>query len=338
MMPPTAQMNQLLASLWTTQAISVITRLGVPQALAAGPKSVAELATELGAHAPTLNRVLRALVGTGVVSSGDAGYELTELGQTLRPDAPDSLAATAVMMGSDWQLAIRSGLDDSVRTGRPAAQKVWGKSLFEYLGEHPQDAAVFNAAMIERSARAHAAVAVGYDFGRFGTLVDVGGGHGYLLGAILAAHPDVQGVLFDQPEVVAGASANLERIGVLDRCRLVGGDFFEAVPPGDGYIISNVLHDWDDEEVRLILGNCAAAMRPGGTVLISEWVLPDRAESDPVSTTLDLIMLIVTENGRERTRSEFEALLAAAGLELTGAVRGSPGLPTLLEARLKPAS
>jgi DNA-binding Lrp family transcriptional regulator len=336
MMPPSAQMNQLLASVWTTQAISVITRLGVPEALAAGPKPVGELAAELGAHAPTLNRVLRALVGTGVVTAGEAGYELTELGHTLRPDVPDSLAATAVMLGSDWQLAIRSGLDDSIRTGRPASQKVWGKSLFEFLKDRPQDAAVFNAAMIERSARAHAAVAGGYDFGRFDTLVDVGGGHGYLLGAILAAHPGLRGVLFDQPDVVAGATAKLERTGVLDRCRPVGGDFFEAVPPSDGYIISNVLHDWDDEQVRLILRNCAAAMPPDGTVLISEWVLPDRAESDPVSTILDLIMLIVTENGRERTRSEFVALLAAAGLELTDVVHGHPGLPTLLEARLKP--
>jgi DNA-binding Lrp family transcriptional regulator len=329
-------MNQLLTNGWMTQAISVVAQLGVPEVLAEGPRPVAEIAAEVGAHAPTLNRVLRALTEIGVFTAQDGVYALTPLGATLRPGVPGTLASLAVMMGSHWQVAARGGLYDSVRTGRPASWTVWGTGLFGYLSEHPDDAAIFNEAMVEVSASSTAAVARGYDFDRFTTLVDVGGGHGYLIGAILAVNPNVRGVLFDQPEVVAGAGANLERLGVADRCELVGGSFFEAVPQGaDAYIISNVLHDWDDERALVILRNCAKAMGPEATLMISEWVIPDGPEPEPVGKMLDVQMLIATDDGRERTHSEFDQLLAQAGLQLISATRGRPGLPTLLEARLR---
>ena len=330
--PPDAQMNLIMTHFWMTQAISVITRLGVPEALADGPKPVTQIAAEVGAHAPTLNRLLRGLTEREVFVVKDGGYALTPLGQTLRRGTPGSLASAAVMMGSDWQVALRGGLYDSVRTGESPWAKVDEAGLFGYLDAHPDDAEVFNEAMIEISASSTAAAAARYDFGRFTTLVDVGGGQGYLLAAVLAAHPTLRGVLFDQAEVIAGATAQLERHGVAERCELVAGSFFETVPgDADGYIVSNILHDWDDDSTLTVLRNIAAAMRPDATLLISEWVLPDDTEPDPVGRVVDVQMFICTEGGRERTRGEFSDLLGQAGLRLTRVLRDQPVLPTILE-------
>jgi len=338
MLPPNAQMNQLIMNAWMTQAISVVARLGVPQALADGPRPVADIATEVGAHAPTLNRVLRALSETGLFTVQGDRYALTALGRTLVPGTPGSLASAAVMIGSDWQVAIRGGLYESVRTGRPATRAIWGASLFEYLEKHPEDDTVFNAAMVEVSATATAAAAERYDFGRFSTLVDIGGGNGHLLTAILSTYPGLHGVLFDQPGIAASTEHNLAQLSIADRCRCAGGDFFESIPAdGDGYLISNVLHDWSDEQVVRILRNCAAAMHPQATLLISEWVLREGRGPDPVSTALDLQMLLVTDGGKERTQSEFAELLDRAGLTLTDTIRDdNPSLPTLLEAKPRP--
>jgi hypothetical protein len=329
-------MMMFLFQPWLVQAVSVVTELGVPAALAAGPRPVADVADEVGAVPSALKRVLRALAEIGVVAEqpGDV-YALTPLGRTLVPGEPGSLANLAVMTGSRWQRDVWSGMADVVRTGRPATYTVLGSGLFGHLAENPGDAAVFNAAMVEAAAGSTAAVAAGYDFGRFGTLVDVGGGHGYLLGAVLAAHPGVRGVLFDLPDVADGAGPNLERLGVAGRVERVGGSFFDGVPAGgDGYLLSNVLHDWDDEHALHILRNVRVAMgERDATLLLSEWVLPDGPEPYPAGKILDLQMLVSTDDGRERTRTEFTGLLAAAGLRLTGEVPGGPGLPTLLEAR-----
>lgn len=329
--PPNAQMYRLLSQSSVLQAISVITRLGVPETLAGGARPVAEIAEAVGAHAPSLHRVLRVLAEFGILEVRDGGYALTSLGETLRRDAPGSLAALAVMGGSDWMLALRGGLYETVRTGRINTVSVLGTGLFEYLKAHPEDAEVFDAAMVNLSAAA-AAVAPRYDFGRFKTLVDIGGGHGNLLGAVLALHPRLTGVLFEQAHVLAGAGPQLERHGVTDRCELVAGDFFAEIPAGaDGYVINNVLHDWDDDAVVRILQTIAAAMSPDSTLLISGWVLPDDAEPYPVGRSVDLQMLLVTDGGRERTEADYRVLLARAGLELRRVLRAEPVLPTLLE-------
>jgi hypothetical protein len=304
---------------------------------------VAEVAHEVGAVPSVLARMLRALAGAGVVepvtAAGANGvpavrrvYRLTPLGRTLVPGEPGSVAALAVMTGSRWQREVWTGLEDVLRTGRPATYTVWGAGLFDFLAAHPDDAAVFNAAMVEAGAGSTAAVASGYDFGRFGTVVDVGGGYGYLLGAILAAHPGVRGVLFDQPAVVPGAAANLERLGVADRVTTVAGSFFDGVPGGgDAYLLSNVLHDWDDTHATGILRHCRAAMGDDATLLVSEWVLGDGRS--PVGTFMDLQMLASTDDGRCRTEAEHARLLAAAGLRLVREIPGGPGAPSLLEAR-----
>jgi hypothetical protein len=329
-------MNQMLTGFWMMQAVSVITRLGVPEALAEGPRSVTEIATEVGAHAPTLDRVLRALTERGVVTWQNNEYALTPLGETLRRGTPGSLASLAVMLGSDWMVALRGGLYETVRTGRMTTVEVLGAGLFDYLHEHPRDAEIFNAAMVEVPGAASAAVAATYDFGRFATVVDVGGGRGYLLASILAAHPHLRGVVFDAAEVVAEAGPELERHGVTDRCEVAAGSFFEAVPAGaDGYVLSNVLHDWDDEAALVILRAVAAAMTPDSTLLIIGWVLPDGPEPYPVGRVLDVQMLLVTDGGRERTEDEFHGLLEQAGLRLVTVLRDRPVLPTLLEVVLK---
>jgi hypothetical protein len=329
--PPNAQMYQLLSHFALLQAMSVVTRLGVPETMAGGPRPVAEIADEVGAHAPTLHRVLRVLAEIGIFTVQDAGYGLTPLGDTLRRGAPGSLASLAVMAGSDWMLDLRGGLYDTVRTGRVNTVGVLGTGLFEYLQARPEAAEVFDSAMTNVSAGA-AALATRYDFGRFKTLVDIGGGRGYLLASILAAYPGLSGVLFDQAHVLAGAGPQLERVGVADRCELVAGDFFESVPAGaDGYLINNVLHDWPDETVVGILRVIAAAMTPDATLLISGWLLPDDATPYPVGRALDLQMLLVTDGGRERNERDYRELLGQAGLELQRVVQGEPVLPAFLE-------
>jgi hypothetical protein len=322
----------MLTSFWTMQAVSVITRLGVPEALAGGPRPAAEIAAEVGADAAYLDRTLSALSEIGIFTREDGGYALTPLGATLRRGTPDSLASLAVMLGSDWQLALRGGMYESIRTGRMATFDVLGTGLFGYLQAHPEDASVFNAAMVEAAASASAAVATAYDFGRFKTLVDIGGGRGYLLASILAAHPDLRGVLFDEGHVLAEAGPQLERHDVADRCELVAGSFFETIPGGaDGYLISNVLHDWDDDATLAILRTIAAAMTEESTLLIATWVLPEGPEPYPVGRVLDLQMLLSTDGGRERTQREYSDLLDQAGLRLTGVLQTQPVVPSLLE-------
>lgn len=331
--PPGAQMSFMLTTAWTTQAISDVTRLGVPAALADGPLPVEQIAARVGAHAPTLNRVLRALTELDLFTRQDGEYALTPLGRTLCPGAADSLEASAIMLGSSWQAAARAGLYETILTGDPSSLRLWEGGFFGYMNRHPDDAAVFNRAMFEISASSTAAVAAGYDFGRFKTLVDVGGGSGYLIGAILADRPALQGVLFDLPDVVASAGDTLDELGVGDRCDRVAGDFFESVPKGaDGYLISNVLHDWDDDQALAILRNIAGAMGSEATLLIAEWVSQDGPEPAPVSNVFDLEMLMVTDGGRQRSAAEFAELLGRVGLRLVGSTQISPQIPTLLEA------
>jgi hypothetical protein len=202
-----------------------------------------------------------------------------------------------------------------VRTGENAFRHVHGEDVWAYRAAHPEEGAVFDRAMTANSRRQGDAVLAAYDFGRFGTVVDVGGGQGAFLGAILARHPAAGGVVFDQPHVVAGAGAVLRAAGVADRCRVMGGDFFEAVPDGgDAYVLKNILHDWEDEAATAILRTCRRAMRPGRTLLLVDRVVGPPNEGG-AAKFVDLLMR-VSAGGRERTREEWGDLLAAAGFQL----------------------
>ncbi|MDQ4102725.1 MAG: hypothetical protein M3186_03035 [Actinomycetota bacterium] len=223
----------------------------------------------------------------------------------------------------------RSVRDHSHR--RIAFDRVHGTEVFDYLAEHPEDAAIFDAAMTSFSASETASVVEAYDFSRFNTIVDVGGGRGGLLSAILAANPHLQGILFDVPTVVAGADDEISGAEVLDRCKLVSGDFFDSVPEdGDAYLLSNVIHDWDDDRAVQILRTCRAAMADTACVLLAEFVLPEGA-APSVAKLEDLEMLVMTAGGRQRTEAEFRALFSRAGLRLTRVVP-STGMVSLVEA------
>ncbi|MQA85007.1 MAG: methyltransferase [Streptosporangiales bacterium] len=308
------QMMRLSNGTLVSQAISVAASLGVADQLASGPRPVDEIAAAVGADAPTLYRLLRALADVELFQELDGRcFALTELSELLRTGVPGSMRNWAIMMGMQPWHGMCAGLLDAVRTGEPAFERIFEQPPFEYLRDHPDSARVFDAAMTDNSAALSAAVVGVYDFGSFRTVVDVGGGNGALLAAVLAANPGLRGVLFDMPEVVPGTRRVLADAGVADRCNVVAGDFFDSVPSGgDAYLLSHVIHDWDDERSVQILTNCRAAMADGGRVVLAEDVLSDKIEPSMAKWT-DLHMLLI--GGRQRTESEFAALFRRAGLE-----------------------
>ncbi len=245
----------------------------------------------------------------------------------------DSLRG-AVMARGELYYEAAGALIETIRQGGTAFLHAHGRSFFETIAARPGGTAVFQASMTARSQHEARAVVQAYDFSPFGNIVDVGGGHGVLLTAIMKAHPNVHGTLFDRPDVVAGARSNLEACGIASRCALAPGDFFAELPTGgDIYLLSRVVHDWDDAAAIRILTSCRQAMAAGGLLLLVEAVLPDRARDLPAAIRMDLHMLTVFD-GRERTLPEFERLFEATGFELQRAIptEDRTGI-TILEAR-----
>jgi DNA-binding transcriptional ArsR family regulator len=320
MVPPHAAMMELILGAWTAQAIAAAADLGVADALAEGPRSAAELAVVVNADADALGRLLRALAGRGIFRQRrDGRYELTALAATLRSDAHVSMAAGALLVGSAQHREHWSHLAEAVRTGRAVVPELRGKPLFEYLADEPELAEIFNRAMTSSSELSIAPVVAAYDFSPYPTIVDVGGGHGRLLAAILAATPDARGVLFDLPEVVAGAPALLREHHAQDRMRIAEGSFFERLPEnGDAYVLKNIIHDWPDDYAVRILRNVRAAAGTGKRVLLVEFVIPNH-DREFLAKWLDLDMLIVAA-ARERTAAEYGQLLNRAGFQMTRVV------------------
>jgi hypothetical protein len=312
---PTQSLQQMIMGGWIAQAICVSAGLGIADHLAHGPKTIDELAVETSTHAPSLARLLRALVSLGIFARDEGGrYCNTPLSEPLRSDVPGSVHAVAKMMGEEHEHAW-SNLLHSVRTGETAFDSLYGEDWFTYLTKNPEASATFNDAMSSFAARTHAAVVDAYDFSGLRTLCDVGGGHGTLLSVILKANPQLKGILFDLPHVVAGASEVLARHGVGERAEVVSGSFFEDVPRADAHIMSHIIHDWDDERSLRILSACRRAVNDGGKVLLVEMVVPESDEPS-MSKWMDLNMLVMAPGGRERTEREYSALLAKAGYKL----------------------
>jgi O-methyltransferase domain/Dimerisation domain len=308
-----------------SQAIHVAATLGIADLLEAGPMSTEELAQSTHTHAPSLYRLLRALSSVGVFAEGaDGRFGLTPLAEHLRTDAPGSLRAWAMFIGRPYTWSAWAHLLDSVKTGEAAFPKLHGTSAWEYWESRPEEGAIFAAAMTGLSTLAAEAIVGSYDFSDISVLADVGGGHGSLLAAILKANPALHGILFDLPHVVANARELLEREGVSERCEVVGGSFFEAVPTGaDAYMLKSVLLDWDDATAIRILGTCRAAMPKSGRLLLVERLVGPPNEPD-LAKFSDLNMLVL-QGGRERTTEEFAKLCAAAGFRLAGVTEtGSP--------------
>jgi O-methyltransferase domain len=252
------------------------------------------------------------------------------MGEALRADAPESMRGIVMFWGDPLHWEHWGRLSHSVRTGRCAIEELRGKPTFEWFEDVPELAAVFNDGMTSISKMETPVVVAAYDFSRFGTIVDVGGGHGLLLTAILREAPDSRGILFDADSVVEGAPSVLESASVSARCTTVGGSFFESVPAGgDAYVLKHIIHDWDDEKSLQILRNVRAAMNPDARVLSVEAVVPDD-DREHLSKLLDLEMLVAA-TGRERTESEYAKLLSRAGLRHTRTV-GRVGPASIVEA------
>jgi hypothetical protein len=298
--------------------VYVAAELGIADVLARGPAKPAVVARRVGAHAPSVHRLLRALASVGVFAeTSDGRFRLTPPASTLRSDVPGSLRAFARMIVAKSNWAAWGDLLHGVRTGELPFEHIFGVGHFEYLKARPEEDQLFSASMASISGPENAAVARSYDFGRFGTLVDVGGAHGHLLATILRRYRRLQGILFDQPQVVASAPASgfITAAAVKKRCRVEAGSFFDDVPHGaDAYLMKYILHDWTDEQAVDILSRIRAAMNPRGRVLVAEHVI-QKGNAPDWAKLLDINMLVLP-GGRERTREEFRQLLASAGLKL----------------------
>jgi hypothetical protein len=301
-----------------TQLLHVAVALGVPDALAAGPRSAPDLARELGAVPGLLHRVLRGLAAEEVLDElADGRFALTLVGELLRSGVPGSLRGAVAARGGLYHRAA-AGLLAAVREGGTPFELVEGRPFFDALAAVPERLAAFTASMADRSAREAGAVVAAYDVSRFGSVVDVGGGPGVLLRAVREQSPSADLLLFDRPEVVAGSDLPS-----------AGGDFFTEVPGGaDAYLLSRVLHDWDDDAAQQVLQVCRAAMRPDSVLLVVEAVLPERAVDDPAAVRMDLTVLVLL-HGRERTAAQYAVLCEAAGLRLAGDVPTDAGVHVL---------
>ena len=310
------QLDRMITGYWASQAIYAAAKFDIAEHLSGGPMSVDELAAATSTNPDALYRLLRALASLGIfVEEAPRTFSLTPMAELLRSDAPGSKRALALMAG-DEQYVAWSEIEYSIRTGKKAFDKVFGKPIFDYLGEHPDKARVFDAAMTGVHGRESDALVAAYDFSAFGVLADIGGGNGTLISTVLKQHPAMQGILFDLPHVVDRARANVEAHGVADRCELVGGSFFEAVAPGaNAYMMRHIIHDWDDEKSLTILRNIHRVMPDDGKLLVVESVIPPG--NDPFGgKLLDLVMLLIP-GGKERTEAEYRELFSTAGFELT---------------------
>ncbi len=317
--PPMAMMEMIVAG-WPAQAITAAAQLGIADALAEGPLSLDELAARVGADPDALRRLLRALVGRGVFRRRrDGRYALNSLAATLRFDAPISLRGAALFQGSKEQRERWTLLADSVRTGRSVVPALRGKASWDYIAEKPELAALFDQTITSITQLTAATVVAGYDFAAHRTIVDVGGGQGTMLAAILAAAPSSRGVLYDLHRVVANAPNALGDSAVAGRVRIAEGSFFDGVPSGgDAYVLKNVIHDWDDEKAVRILRNVRAAAGPRTAVLLVEMVVGEGGIDGPANW-VDLEMLL-NLGSRERTAEQYRKLLGQAGLRMTRVV------------------
>lgn len=318
---PALSLLDLLNGYRVTQALYTAARLRIADRLAGGPQASDELARTIGADPGALRRLLRALASFGVFAEeADGRFALTEIGSLLRENVPGSLRAGVIFYGEPRHWRAWEKLDECVTSGHT----VWGprgaSAFFEMNAKDPEGAAIFNAAMTSFTSALDAAVVSAYDFSRFSTLVDVGGGQGALISSILTANPALRGILFDIPPVIEDARARVAERGLAGRCELIAGDVFASVPSGgDAYLLKWIIHDWDDEHSLKILRSCHRAMSGSVTLLLVERVVPERVDhsADTQSTLLtDLNMLVLT-GGHERTEAEYRALFRASGFSLT---------------------
>ena len=312
--PP--RLFQLASGYWISQAIYVAAKLGIADVLKDSPKSASEIALATGTDQTAVYRLMRALCAAGVFRMAETNmFAITEFGISLQTNVSGSLRAMIITLG-EIHYAAWAHLLESVKTGTAGFPLAFGAEMFDYLGQDIEAGRNFNRAMSDYSALSSCAVLLSYDFSATRSLVDVGGGYGRLLTSILRMYPSMQGTLFDMPPVIAAAREKLDSDPCRERCTLVSGSFLDFLPPGaDTYLMSSVIHDWDDERAIMILKNCRRSMKRNSRIVVLEFVVPT-GEQSSFSKVLDLNMLVMN-GGCERTAEEFRALFVAAGLKMT---------------------
>jgi len=324
------KMLQLLSSLWVTRAVGSFARLGLADVMETGAEDAATIAAARGLVPDRVHRLLRALSTVGVVAEPVRGrFKLTELGRLLGSSTPNNTRTTAIYL-NDYFADMWAHLDVALAGERTAFEALKGRPFFEWLGAHPEEAKRFNRMMLEVHGPETPAIVAAYDFTPFGHVIDVGGGNGSLLSAVLAAYPNRQGTLFDMAEAVAAAMRG--EGGPLPGVSFVIGDVFSTPAPtgGDIYLIRHLMHDYDDDDCVRILSNVRQAMKPEARVLVLEAPLPSDDSPGP-GRWLDLQVMVLC-GGRERTIEEYEALFQSSGLRLSRTVATAHPAMTVIEA------
>ena len=319
---PQEHIMQLATAYMASMSIYIVAKLGIADLLQDGDRPVSELAAATGTQEDRLYRVLRALASLGVFTeTAPRRFALTPAAETLRSDVPGSMRAMAIWMGDPLHFRVYAEMMHSITTGGTAFEHVTGKPIFEYFPGDPNESEIFNAAMTCFSGMTIPAVLEAYDFFGIGTLMDVAGGHGALLRAILNKYPAMRGVVLEMDHVVQGAKLLPENRALAHRCDFLCADFFAAVPAhADAIIMKHIIHDWDDDKACLILRNCQKALagKRSAKVLLVEPVI-SAGNTPELGKFMDLEMMVLP-GGRERTEDEFRRLFAAAGLRLTRVV------------------
>src|SRR3954470_5618938 len=328
-----ALLRGITTQYFTSRALYAAAVLDIAGALSAGGKNIEELAQAVGAHAPSLYRVLRVLAAAEIFREEEhCRFINTALSDLLRADAPGSLRDLVLLFGDETSWRSWGDIVHALRTGEAPFEHLYGQKFFDFLQDHADTAAMFDRAMASASSTTNAAVAQAYDFSGLATIVDVAGGTGSALCSILKMTPHLRGIVFDLPHIAQRANAFIAAQGLTQRCKFAGGSFFEAVPHGaDAYFMKHVLHDWGDAECATILGECRKAMSRDARLLICERIVPPGNE--PSSAKLiDLHMMMTNHGGKERTESEYRGLLRESGFELQRVI--ATGTPwSVIEAR-----
>jgi hypothetical protein len=307
-------------------------KLGLPDRLEAEPLTGEQLAEALQLSAPHLTRFLRGLCSIGICEElPDGAFALASGGQSLRSGSPSRLAEKVqIVVGQYWQ--PWANLIANLKTGTPAFERVFGMSVSDWRGRNPEQGRLFDSYLAKETLAQAGAIIAALDVSGTKMIADIGGGYGGLLAALLGAHPQIEGILFDRPQTLAAAKPFLQSLGVAERVELVAGDFLAEIPVrADLYLLKGVLQQWDDPEARTILRNCREAMSEGAKLAIIELPLPERASDDPAAIMLDLHMMTIT-GGRARSLAEFTKLLSEAGLTLAKVTPTRSGL-TIIEAK-----
>lgn len=330
--PPQQVLLNMLFGVPVVQVVGLAAQLGIPAQLKDGARSAGELAKACGTLEDPTYRVLRALGSLGVLNEhAERRFSLTPVGECLLPDRPGSFDALAKLYGAPWSHSAFSEMLQSLKTGRSSFSRHYGENLFSWLAKHPAEQELFGRAMSTFSGMELELVLGAHDFSAYRQIVDVGGGHGLLLSAILRASPNSSGTLFDLAPVIEYARSSLSEAGLAARCRCVSGDFFELAPSGgDLYLLKHVLHDWDDTHAIRILSNVARAMSPDARLLIIEQGVTPPGVPGP-GKILDVVMLAMLDGGRERSADELSVLCERAGLRFEGEIT-TPGPITLFSA------